>query len=1172
MPSHSSTPGPRGDRHRRQLRPCLLPLEPRLVPSLTFPGISGIAFDTSGDIFVSYDSATEYSGQQQSVAEVGANGFLVSADVFGTTGSSALPGTLTTIGSSASLPNIDSSSDILELQPNGQLFVFDPVGGASSQYDDFANYTATASKVYDVQTGTSVNLSSQISLTDATYGDFGIYGNSLVVSAESNNWDFVMRLTYGSSGGVATVLVASPASDGLTASPEGVAVDSQGTVLTTLPYLPPSSSTAIHVPVGFNLFYDTGKSPTPYVPTLGLTTTPNIDSGGITVDSQKNFILAVTNSSLYGGGPGIAHINSALTAFLADPSTSAGAIPFGIAYQSVGGTNYLAFTDMASDTYTLGYELPLFSGQVSPAQLRSAYGIDQISFTGPGGAAVAGDGAGQTIAIVEEGVDPTLGADLTTFDQFYGIPAPPSFKVVDQNGVTTQNTDIVGEASLDVEWAHAVAPGASIIVYNAAYEPDDATASFENLLEAMQQASQLPGVSVVTLSYGEPEPAIAASGLDEQSFDADFNTPDVTFLAAAGDSGIYGDGGRLVAANYPSASPNVVSVGGTSIVIDSAGDYPGTGTSGEVAWGDGTNSGSANGGGGGGGGLSAVEPEPIWQSAAIPASIDSVDARALPDVSIDSGSAQEYDVFTSTLSGSSDSASAVGWLGDAGTSAASPIWAGLIAIADQGRVLAGGTPLTGYTQTLPALYSLPSSDYHDIIYGNNGDPAGPGYDLATGLGTPVANLLVPDLASFGLASQIEIKTEPPSTVAADGTFGLTVQVEDRLGDPATGGTLTVALANDTGNATLGGTLSAPIVDGLATFSGLSLNHSGTGYTLKVTGSGITSTLTTSDIAVTSIANATKVVVSQSPVAPVFGGMVTLVVSVNVVSPGTGAPSGIVAFSDGSTTLGSATLTSGVAIFSTIPSAAGSETITITYGGDANDQPSSLMLPLTIGQATPALTWADPANIIAGTRLGPAQLDAIASSDGTALAGVLTYSPPAGTVLPPGSDQTLTVSFVPTDETDFQAVTASVTINVLPQSTQASAPSYAMIVGEKPVFERKLNKHGKPVGKPVLTGFTLEFNTPLSVAAVSDPGNYEIDAVTTKRVKKNLDRVLKPIKSFTVTYEPANNSVMLNFSSAQAFRSGGQITVLPGVTGASGAVLSGITDFTIASGGTNIKPT
>lgn len=89
-----------------------------------------------------------------------------------------------------------------------------------------------------------------------------------------------MRLTYGSSGGVATVLVASPASDGLTASPEGVAVNSQGTVLTTLPYLPSGSTTATHVPVGFSLFYDTGSSPEPTVPTLGLTSTPTSTAAG----------------------------------------------------------------------------------------------------------------------------------------------------------------------------------------------------------------------------------------------------------------------------------------------------------------------------------------------------------------------------------------------------------------------------------------------------------------------------------------------------------------------------------------------------------------------------------------------------------------------------------------------------------------------------------------------------------------------------------------------------------------------------------------------------------------------------------------------------------------------------------------------------------------------------
>ncbi len=293
MDTDSCTPRPRGHRRGHQFRPSLLPLEHRVVPSLTFPGIAGIALDTSGDVFVSYNS-TGYSGQQQSVAEVGSNGRLFSTSVFSTSGASADPGTLTTVGSSVSLPSINSS-DILELQPNGQLFAFDPGSGTSSQYDNLPNYTANASNVFDVQTGASVNLTSQISLTGATYGDFGVYENSLVISADSNNWDFVMRLTYGTSGGVATVLVASPASDGLSASPEGVAVDSQGTVLTTLPYVPAGSSTAIHVPVGFNLFYDSGGTPAPIVPTLGLTSVPTIDAGGITVDSQNNFILAATN-------------------------------------------------------------------------------------------------------------------------------------------------------------------------------------------------------------------------------------------------------------------------------------------------------------------------------------------------------------------------------------------------------------------------------------------------------------------------------------------------------------------------------------------------------------------------------------------------------------------------------------------------------------------------------------------------------------------------------------------------------------------------------------------------------------------------------------------------------------------------------------------------------------
>lgn len=122
----------------------------------------------------------------------------------------------------------------------------------------------------------------------------------------------------------------------------------------------------------------------------------------------------------------------------------------------------------------------------------------------------------------------------------------------------------------------------------------------------------------------------------------------------------------------------------------------------------------------------------------------------------DANPATGFPVFYSTP----DENGNVGWTVQGGTSAAAPQWAGLIAIADQERVQGdGGTPLTGYDQTLPALYSLPSSDYHDIVIGNNGYPAGPGYDLDTGLGSPVANLLVPALAAY--KSQLVVTAQPP---------------------------------------------------------------------------------------------------------------------------------------------------------------------------------------------------------------------------------------------------------------------------------------------------------------------------------------------------------------------------------------------------------------------------
>ncbi len=153
-------------------------------------------------------------------------------------------------------------------------------------------------------------------------------------------------------------------------------------------------------------------------------------------------------------------------------------------------------------------------------------------------------------------------------------------------------------------------------------------------------------------------------------------------------------------------------------------------------------------------------------------------------------------------------------------------------------MLAGGVTLRGPAQTLPALYALPSTDFHDITSGSNGVfNAGPGYDEVTGIGTPQANLLFNGLVSYGTANHFAVVSKPPSSVIAGDGFGVIVAAENSQGavDPAFSGTMTIALAANPGGGKLGGTLTVTAYQGLAVFDGLTLNNPATGYTLKITG-------------------------------------------------------------------------------------------------------------------------------------------------------------------------------------------------------------------------------------------------------------------------------------------------------------------------------------------------
>ena len=369
----------------------------------------------------------------------------------------------------------------------------------------------------------------------------------------------------------------------------------------------------------------------------------------------------------------------------------------------------------------------------SPSQIRHAYGFDQVSF---GASALPADGRGQTIAIVDAYNDPNISGDLSVFDNQFGLGAPASLRVVDQNGggeLPTTDSGWAGEIALDVEWAHAVAPQANILLVEAN------SSSLTDLMTAVDYARHAAGVSVVSMSWGGSE-FFSWNGTEftgQTQYDPIFTTPaghqGVTFVAAAGDSGSFSG------VQWPASSTNVLSVGGTSLTVqDQSGTYYT-----ESSW-----SGTS-------GGYSQIEPQPSWQSA-----VQNSGARSTPDVSYDGDPNTGFAVYDSVPDQGFS-----GWEEVGGTSAGAPQWAALVAIANDGRTLAGHGTLDGATQTLPILYSLYSdpnssgystyaSYFNDVVdggagswhwrwgWGFSGSGATAGYDTATGLGTPHAAQVV----------------------------------------------------------------------------------------------------------------------------------------------------------------------------------------------------------------------------------------------------------------------------------------------------------------------------------------------------------------------------------------------------------------------------------------------
>ena len=338
---------------------------------------------------------------------------------------------------------------------------------------------------------------------------------------------------------------------------------------------------------------------------------------------------------------------------------------------------------------------PLLAGSVAtghtPAQIRALLGL-------------TGTGEGQTIAVVTAYDAPHAAADLRVFDETFGLPSPPSFRKVNQSGGTRLPRVDAGwalEAALDLQWAHAVAPRASLLLVEAS------SSALSNLLAAVSWAGAQPGVSVVSGSFG------ASEFSKQKDQDARCRLTTAVCVFASGDNGNPG--------TYPATNPFALAVGGTSLVLDADGTVLS-----EQAW------------SGSGGGVSLYSAKPDYQKA-----VTAAPRRTSPDVSYAADPATGFAVYSSTpYDGQS------GWFQMGGTSAGAPQWAGIVAAANSLRRSAGKGPLSavtasGATPLHTALYTsgAGSSSLADIVVGANGTcgavcSALPGYDAVTGLGSP----------------------------------------------------------------------------------------------------------------------------------------------------------------------------------------------------------------------------------------------------------------------------------------------------------------------------------------------------------------------------------------------------------------------------------------------------
>jgi kumamolisin len=327
----------------------------------------------------------------------------------------------------------------------------------------------------------------------------------------------------------------------------------------------------------------------------------------------------------------------------------------------------------------------------NPGSLACIYGVTPPTSGCPRTGSPVATGGSKAIAVVEYGNNTTLQADFNAFNSYYGLPSQTlTIRCACGSCPTNDGSGWDVESALDVEYAHAMAPNAQIIVSQFCNDP-------------LTDGSELGVAQYIVANYGAGEVSNSwgyngGEYSSELSDDSYFTLSGVVFFASAGDSGL--------GPQYPSVSPNVISAGGTLVQRDSSGNLTG-----EACW------------SGSGGGISRYEPLPNWQLL-LGNRIGM--HRGTPDWAADASPSSGAAVYSTTYCG--------GWCKVGGTSLAAPLLAGILNSNGSFR------NHTANDQGMTYSYLKNPGTYRRYIYdvttGSNGSPAGVGWDQCTGLGTP----------------------------------------------------------------------------------------------------------------------------------------------------------------------------------------------------------------------------------------------------------------------------------------------------------------------------------------------------------------------------------------------------------------------------------------------------